>query len=87
MNGSYNLVVGSNNQLIGDNDWLFTSDYNSKDSQNGILIIGNYKVILNQVFSIKYNPSQAISCLNKADKDNFCRSNISKRHGFYRHHH
>lgn len=46
--GAGNVVIGSNNEFIGLNSWVFTSDYETPSSKydEGILVVGNYKVLL-----------------------------------------
>jgi hypothetical protein len=42
--GDDNFVIGSNNSFIGNNDWVFASDYISTDPQNGVLVIELYLI-------------------------------------------
>ena len=44
VNGTDNVVIGSSNSLTGSNDWVFTSNYQSTDPTNGVLIIQTYLI-------------------------------------------
>ena len=57
VNGSQNLVIGSRNSLTGNNQWVFASDYQSKDPQNGVLILGVYLIELAEVQDVSTRPS------------------------------
>lgn len=67
--GSNNLVEGRGNILIGNNDivrgnslWVFASD--QKVGGDQLLIMGNFRIDMNNVYGILHNPSSVISCLN-----------------------
>ena len=50
--------------MTGNNNWIFTSDYDSKDPENGVLIIGEYLIELYDAFKITYDVKDAIRCLD-----------------------
>lgn len=66
--GRGNVVIGSNNLLIGVNSWCFTSAYQTPQSSidEGILALGNYKVILSKASLIASDPMLAISMISTA---------------------
>jgi len=39
VNGSGNIIIGSHNSLTGSNDWVFASDYQSTNPEDGVLVI------------------------------------------------
>jgi hypothetical protein len=63
INGTNNLVIGSKNSLNGSNDWVFTSDYQSTDTLNGVLIIEVYLIELQDIKKIIYTPETVINCI------------------------
>lgn len=74
--GSNNAIVGSNNLVIasevsfkGNNNWVFTSDYQAKDPLNGVLIIGLYLIELQDIMQITYNPTAVIRCIEQAESN------------------
>jgi hypothetical protein len=69
VDGTSNVVIGSRNSLTGSNDWVFASDYHSADPQEGVLIIENYLIELNEMLKISYNPKAVIHCIKKADSN------------------
>jgi hypothetical protein len=68
------VVVGSKNSLVGNNDWVFASDYLSTNPSEGVLIIDNYLIELNEIMAISYNPRGAIKCLMKVDSNSYFRT-------------
>jgi hypothetical protein len=72
--GRSNVVIGSRNSLSGNNDWVFASDYHSTNPSEGVLIIDNYLIELNEIMVISFNPREAIHCLRKEDSNNHFRT-------------
>lgn len=66
--GKGNLVIGSNNKLVGINSWFFTSNYHSTVNQidEGILVLGNYKIVLSKANLILSDPRLAITMIDSS---------------------
>lgn len=77
--GKGNLVIGSNNKFIGINSWFFTSDYHSAGNQidEGILVLGNYKIILSKAHLILNDPRQAISMIDSSEFEALKNQNVA----------
>lgn len=58
-------MIGSNNSLVGNNDWVFASDYQSTDPQNGVLILEVYLIELAALSQLTTLPAQAIHCVQQ----------------------
>lgn len=67
--GRGNLVIGCNNSLVGMNNWFFTSDYHSAGDRidEGILALGNYKIVLSKASLILVDPTKAISLIDSEE--------------------
>lgn len=67
--GRGNVVIGSNNALIGVNSWCFTSDYQTSLNKidEGILALGNFKVVLSKANLILTDPMLAISMIDSSE--------------------
>jgi len=63
--GSNNIVIGNQNRAQGNSNWILASNYNSKDVQDGVLVLNNnYMVQLAHYQQVALNPSSAIKCVN-----------------------
>ena len=67
--GEGNIVLGSRNQVIGYNNWVFVSDYRQCPSGNiqideGVLVIGQYRIELSKIALIPRDPRIAISLID-----------------------
>jgi len=67
--GNSNVVIGSRNSFNGTDGWVFASDYKSNNHLEGVLIIGNYLIELDEIMVIGYRPREAIHCLKKGDSN------------------
>lgn len=67
--GIGNLVIGSNNKVMSINSWFFTSDYQSAGNQidEGILVLGNYKIVLSKASLILSDPRLAINLIDSSE--------------------
>ena len=54
--GNNNMVIGSQNSLLGNNSWVFASDFSSSELQSGVLIIEIYLIELSDIMEIMTNP-------------------------------
>jgi hypothetical protein len=63
--GSNNIVIGNQNRAQGNSNWILASNYNSRDVQDGVLVLNNnYMIQLSQYQQVTLNPSVAIKCVN-----------------------
>ncbi len=37
-------MIGCNNKVVGKDNWVFVSNYNTEKLDKGVLAIGNYKI-------------------------------------------
>lgn len=74
VNGSGNVVIGSRNSLTGNNDWVFASDYQSTNPQEGVLILEVYLIELTEIMKITYNPREVIHCIKQEDSNSHFRN-------------
>jgi hypothetical protein len=54
--GYNNMVIGSQNSLLGNNSWVFACDFSSSELQSGVLIIEIYLIELSDIMEILTNP-------------------------------
>lgn len=54
--GYNNMVIGSQNSLLGNNSWVFACDFSSNELQSGVLIIEIYLIELSDIMEILTNP-------------------------------
>lgn len=79
MAGRGNVVIGSNNKFVGFNSWLFTCDYETPASRydEGILVIGNYKVLLKHCGWILSDPRKVISQIDESEIESLKKENVA----------
>ena len=77
--GRGNVVIGDKNVLVGVNSWCFTSEYATKAGtiDEGILAIGNYKIVLSKIGLIKQDPRLAISMIDASEFEALTKQNVA----------
>lgn len=62
-------MVGSQDNLLGNNNWVFASNFNSTNPEDGVLIIEVYVIELDELFDLLANPLKAIKCVKQEDSN------------------
>lgn len=74
VNGSGNVIIGSRDSLTGNNNWVFASDYQSTNPEDGVLIIEVYLIELSEMFDLITNPRGVIRCLKREESNKHFRN-------------
>lgn len=70
MLGVGNIVIGSNNKLAGNNNWILTDkDVTSKEVDSNVLYIGRWRIKMDRIPEIEYRPESAIQHMDQIDRD------------------
>ena len=82
--GSGNVVLGSENLLVGINSWCFTSDYSTPSNKldEGVLAVGNYRVVLSRANQILDDPRRAVSMIDSSELDRMKHQNVAVSYFF-----
>jgi hypothetical protein len=65
VDGDNITVIGSSNSLTGSNDWVFDSEFESTNPQNGVLIIQSYLIEVPDIMLITTRAQNVIHCIDQ----------------------